>query len=144
MNPAGLISVFGIAFLSLWASIPAGIALALHPAAVVATAALSYACGVGLVVLVGQPVRDWIFRRFGGQKASQSDSLIRRIWDRYGLIGLALLAPLTTGAQIGAIVGLSLNAPPRRLFILMSLGGLLWAVIFGMLIALGVAAVAPA
>ena len=43
------------------------------------------------------------------------------------MIGLALLAPVTTGAQIGAIIGISLNAPPRRLFVLMSLGGLLWA-----------------
>ncbi len=141
MNAAGLISVFGIAFLSLWASIPAGIALALPPLAVIVTAAVSYACGVGLVVLVGQPVRDWILRRFGGKTASRPDSTLRKVWERYGLIGLALLAPVTTGSQIGAIIGLSLNAPPRRLFVFMSLGGLLWAVIFGTLIALGVAAV---
>ena len=105
------------------------------------TAAISYACGVALVVIVGQPVRDWIMRRFGGKATSNPDSAIRRVWNRYGLIGLALLAPVTTGAQIGAIIGMSLNAPPRRLFVLMSLGGLLWAVIFAALISLGVAAV---
>jgi hypothetical protein len=141
MSAAELISVFGIAFFSLWASIPAGIALGQPIVAVVLTAALSYACGVGLIVLVGQPVREWILKRFGGKSAGDPNSRIRRVWDRYGLIGLALIAPLITGAQIGAIIGMSLNAPPRRLFVLMSLGGLLWAIIFGVLISLGMAAV---
>ncbi len=141
MNVAALVSVFGIAFLSLWASIPAGIALSLHPLLVVATAALSYACGVALVVIAGQPVRDWIMRRLGGRASSNPDSAIRRVWNRYGLIGLALLAPVTVGAQVGAIIGMSLNAPPRRLFVWMSLGGLLWSVAFAAAISLGVAAV---
>lgn len=141
MSLAALASVFGVAFLSLWASIPAGLALGVHVIAVVVTAALSYACGVGLIVLVGQPVRDRILRRFGGKSAGNPDSAIMRVWNRYGLIGLALLAPVTTGAQIGAIIGMSLNAPPRRLFVWMSLGGLLWAAVFAALISLGVAAV---
>ena len=141
MNIAALISVFGIAFLYFWASIPAGIAQDLSPILVVATASISYACGVGLVVLAGQPVRDWIMKRFGGKASSNPNSTIRRIWDRYGLIGLALLAPVTTGAQIGALIGISLNAPPRRLFVLMSLGGLLWGIIIAVLVSLGVAAV---
>ncbi|MCC6805588.1 MAG: small multi-drug export protein [Anaerolineae bacterium] len=141
MSIAALVSIFGVAFLSLWASIPAGLALGVHVIAVVVTAAVSYACGVGLIVLVGQPLRERILRRFGGKSAGSPDSTIMRVWNRYGLIGLALLAPVTTGAQIGAIIGMSLNAPPRRLFVWMSLGGLAWAVIFAALISLGVAAV---
>jgi hypothetical protein len=143
MSVAALASVFGVAFLSLWASIPAGLALGVHVIAVVVTAAVSYACGVGLIVLVGQPVRQRILRRFGGQAAGNPDSAIMRVWNRYGLIGLSLLAPVTTGAQIGAIIGISLNAPPRRLFVWMSLGGLAWAVVFAALISLGVAVVNP-
>ena len=141
MNIAALISVFGIAFLYFWASIPAGIAQDLSPVLVVAIASISYACGVGLVVLAGQPVRDWIMKRFGGSSTTNPNSTIRRIWNRYGLIGLALLAPVTVGAQIGAVIGISLNAPPRRLFVLMSLGGLLWGIIIAVLVSLGVAAV---
>lgn len=141
VNLAGVISTFGVAFLSLWASIPAGIALGLSPVIVVITAAISYACGVGVVLIIGQPLRERILKHFGGQASSNPDSTIRRVWNRYGLIGLALLAPITAGAQIGAIIGLSLNAPPRRLFVLMSLGGLLWAIVVAVLISLGVAVV---
>jgi len=143
MSVAALASVFGVAFLSLWASIPAGLVLGVHVIAVVVTAAVSKACGVGLIVLVGQPVRQRILRRFGGQAAGNPDSAIMRVWNRYGLIGLSLLAPVTTGAQIGAIIGMSLNVSPRRLFVWMSLGGLLWAAVFAALISLGVAAVNP-
>lgn len=141
MTIAALASVFGIAFFYFWASIPAGIAQGLSPVLVVAVASVSYACGVGLVILAGQPLRDRIMQRFGGKVSSNPNSTIRRVWDKYGLVGLALLAPVTTGAQIGAIIGISLNAPPRRLFVLMSLGGLLWGIIVAVLVALGVAAV---
>lgn len=141
MEFAALLSVFGIAFFSFWASIPLGIAQGLSPALVVLVAALSYACGVGIVLVAGQPVRDWILKRFGGKMSANPNSTIRRVWERYGLIGLALLAPITTGAQLGAVVGLSFNAPPRRLFVMMSLGGLLWGVIVAVLVSLGVAAV---
>jgi uncharacterized membrane protein len=141
MEVAALMSVFGIAFFYFWASIPAGIAQGLSPVLVVLVAALSYTCGVGIVIIAGQPVRDWILKRFGGKSPANPNSSIRRVWDRYGLIGLALLAPVTTGSQIGAIIGLSFNAPPRRLFVMMSLGGLLWGIIVAVLVSLGVAAV---
>lgn len=136
-----LLSVFGIAFLYFWASIPAGIALGLNPVVVVVTASLSYAAGVGLVTFLGKPVRDWMMRRFGDKITGDPNSALRRVWDRYGMVGLALLAPITTGSQIGAAVGMALNASPRRLFLLMSLGGVLWAVIVAAAVSLGVAGV---
>jgi uncharacterized membrane protein len=133
-----LLSVFGVAFFSLWASIPAGLALGLSPVPIIVTAAVSYASGVGLVAFLGKPVRDWIMRRFGNKVTSDPNSAVSRAWSRYGMIGLALLAPITTGAQIGAAVGMALNASPRRLFVLMSVGGLLWSILLAVAIALGI------
>jgi uncharacterized membrane protein len=67
--------------------------------------------------------------------------MIQRAWTRFGLLGLALLAPVTTGAQIGALIGLSLGAPPRKLIGAMSLGAALWGVIITLAVAFGFAAV---
>ena len=53
--------------------------------------------------------------------------MLRRAWARFGLLGLALLAPVTVGAQVGAVIGLSLGARPLRLWIALTLGGALWA-----------------
>lgn len=139
-----LLSVFGIAFFSLWASIPAGLALGMSPLPIIVTSALSYAAGVGLVAFLGAPVRGWIMRRFGDKVTGDPNSAVSRVWARYGVIGLALLAPVTTGAQIGAAVGMALNASPRRLFLLMSVGGLLWAALFAAAISLGIMGVQQA
>lgn len=119
-------SIFALAFVYFWASIPAGLALHVTPVLVALTAWVSYIAGVIIIVLLGEPIRARILKRFGGKVAANPNSPIRRAWDRFGLIGLSLLAPVTTGSQIGALIGLSLGVPPRKLIIGMSLGAGLW------------------
>lgn len=70
-----------------------------------------------------------------------------RVWQRWGIWGLGLAAPMTLGAQLGAALGLALNAPPRRLFAALALGALVWSAILTVLFSLGLlgaqAVVAP-
>ncbi len=136
-------SIFALAFIYFWASIPAGIALEVPPAIVCLTAWVSYTAGVVVVVLLGTPARAALLKRFGGKGASNPDSLMQRAWNRFGLIGLAVLAPVTTGSQIGALIGLSLGASPRKLIVAMSLGAALWGVIITLITALGASAIRP-
>jgi Ca2+/H+ antiporter, TMEM165/GDT1 family len=133
-----LLSVFGVAFVSFWAAIPTGLAMGLSPVLVAATAVVSYASGVGIVAVLGKPIRDRIMQRFGGKLSTNQDSFVHRAWRRFGVVGLALLAPITTGAQIGAILGLSLGVSARRLWIAMSLGAVLWAVLLTAAVVLGI------
>jgi hypothetical protein len=134
-------SIFTLAFIYFWASIPTGIALAVPPIIVLLTAWVSYTAGVVVVVLLGAPARAALLKRFGGKVASNPNSVIQRAWTRFGLLGLALLAPVTTGAQIGALIGLSLGAPPRKLIGAMSLGAALWGAAITLAVVLGAAAV---
>lgn len=130
-----------LAFFSFWGSIPAGFALGLSPLAVFLAAVLGYTSGVGVVTLAGGRVRSWILQRMGRRATLDPNSRVYRIWERYGMIGLGLLAPLTTGAQIGAAIGLAMQAPPRRLFVAMTIGGLVWGVILVAAVMLGLAGV---
>ena len=127
---------------TLWASISAGLALQVAPVIVALTAWISYTVGVIIVVLLGEPIRARLLKRFGGKAAANPDSSIRRVWNRFGLIGLSLLAPVTTGSQIGALIGLSLGVPPRKLIIGMALGAALWSAVIT-LAAIWFAAVRP-
>jgi hypothetical protein len=136
-----LISIFAWAFFSFWSSIPGGIALGVPPLLVGITAWLSYSTGAILIAVLGQPIRERLMKRFGGSMAGNPNSPIRRAWDRFGLIGLSLLAPLTTGSQIGAAIGLSLGVTPRRLIFGMAIGGAIWAAIITSAIMLGVSGV---
>lgn len=136
-----VVSVFAVAFVSFWASIPAGLALGLGALLVAVTAWFSYTCGATLIVLLGMPLRERLLKRFGGKSVGNPNSPIRRAWDRFGLIGLSLLAPITTGSHIGALIGLSLGVPPRRLLAGLSAGAALWAALLTLAISLGLTTV---
>ncbi len=140
---AKLGSIFGLAFFSFWASISAGVLLDVSPIVVMLTAWTSYMAGVLIVVLVGAPIRTYLLKRFGSKVTANPNSPIWRAWNRFGLLGLALLAPMTTGAQIGALIALSLGAPPRKLILAMALGAALWAAAVTLAVVLGLAAVHP-
>jgi hypothetical protein len=136
-----VLSIFALAFFYFWPAIPAGLALGLSPVVVIITTSLSYACGAAVVTLLGERVREWVMRRLGRKADANPDSLIRRIWKKYGLVGLGLLAPMTVGAQIGAAVGLALNGQPRRLFLALALGGLVWSIALTAAVSLGILSV---
>ncbi len=124
-----LLSVIALATIELWAAIPAGLALGLNPFLVGLGATVGAIVGALIVVLVGERLRNWLVRRYSSKKEKQNHGFIRKIWQRYGLIGLGLLAPLLIGAPLGAALGLSLGAQAGRLMVWMSLGIVLWAAI---------------
>lgn len=155
---ASLITIFGWAFFSFWSAIPAGIALAVSPLWVCLTVIASYASGVLLVVVVGGPIRQRIQARLQARQTIDADidadedaqpapnrmvALMMQAWHRFGLVGLALLAPMTVGSQVGAVIGLGFGAPPVRLVIAMTLGAAVWAIGLTLAVVLGVMAIAP-
>ncbi len=131
-------STFGLAFVYFIGAIPAGVALGLLPVIAAITAWASYTVGVLIVALAGAPLRAWLIKRLRLSLEPDPSKLFWRIWSRYGLIGLAALAPVTVGSQTGALIGLALGAPPARLLILMSLGAAVWSAAIALLTGLGV------
>jgi hypothetical protein len=120
------------------------LALGLSPITVIATTTVSYASGVALVALLGGRVRDWVMQRLSKRGTPDPNSRLRRIWDRFGVIGLGLAAPVTVGAQIGAALGLLFNGHPQRLFLAMALGALVWSIALTLVVTLGVLGVQSA
>lgn len=137
-------TVFGLAFFHFWSAIPAGIALGITPILVIAAVTLSYGSGVALVVIVGAPLRERILRRMESRssndagKPNRMGTLIQNAWDRFGLLGLAILAPMTVGSQVGAVIGLGFGAHPLRLVIALTLGAATWATLITLAVQLGV------
>ena len=127
---AKVFTIFGIAWFSFWAAIPSGLALGLHPLTIILTTSLSYTSGILICILPAQFLRRWVMKRFEKrlEHSTNHQSLIIRLWRRYGVIGFGLVAPMTTGAQLGAIIGITLNIPQRRLMVAMTIGAIIWAV----------------
>ncbi len=137
---AAVTSTFTLAFFYFIGAIPAGIALGLLPAVAALTAWASYVCGVLIVAFGGVPLRAWLMRRFNLSLEPNPQQLFWRVWGRYGVAGLALLAPITIGSQMGALLALALGTPPLRLILWMAAGAALWSVAIMLVISLGIGA----
>lgn len=138
---AAALSTFTLAFFYFIGAIPAGSALGVSPFVAAVIAWVSYSCGVALIALGGAPLRDWLIHRFRLSLEPDPKQLFWRVWGRYGVPGLALLAPVTVGSQVGALIGLAVGTPPLRLIGWMMVGAGLWSIAIALVIALGLQAV---
>lgn len=130
-------TVLGLGIIELWAAIPAGTALNLHPLVNGLASGFGAILGALLVILIGDRLRNWVLKIKG--KRQDNNSRIYRIWQKYGVIGLGLLSPLLTGAPLGAAIGISLGASPIRLIIWMSIGIVIWTIILTTISTMGFA-----
>ena len=135
-----LATVFGLGMLELWAAVPTGLALKLHPATAGVTAAAGAITGALLVLFLGKHLRDWLMRRHDGKsKKGKQHGRINLIWQRYGVVGLGLLAPILTGAPLAVVLGLALGVRSSRLLFWISIGVVLWSAILTLIAVLGLA-----
>jgi hypothetical protein len=125
-----IIALFGIGLAAFWAAFPAGIAMGMSPIEVIVIAVCSYLVRAMIVILIGAPVRARIMRRFERLFGALESHLVWRLWNRLGVAGLGLLAPISFGAQFSAAIGMTLGAPVRYLVLWMVVGAVVWAVIF--------------
>ena len=100
-------------------------------------AGLGYLAGAGAVLLVGAPLREWLVRKLKIPVERDPSKLVWRMWERGGLLGLCLIAPVTIGPQATAVIALAVAEKPRRILTAVALGVLPWCVIFAVLTAFG-------
>jgi Ca2+/H+ antiporter, TMEM165/GDT1 family len=145
--------------------IPAGIAVGLSPVPVALLALAGNATTVAMVTLAGDRLRAWWRRRRGSERAPAGAAAgahaavgtgvdasaapepadpsggrggrARRIAERWGVPGLALIAPLVTGSHIGAMAALGLGAHRTRVLGWMIAGLAVWTVVTTLAAVLG-------
>jgi len=134
---SGAATAFGLGFLYFLGAIPGGTALG-APLWLSALAAWAgYSSGSLLVLLAGVPLRDWLVRKLRIPVRRDPSKLIWRVWEKWGLAGLGLLAPVTIGPQAGSVLALAVGERPLRIFLSLSLGVLPWCVLFAALVGAG-------
>ena len=146
----------GTPWLEVLLVVPAGIVAGLSPVPVVLVATVGNVLTILPVVLAGEafrarslrrrrrddatsdphpesPVRRDAYGRSGGARGRG-----RRLFDRYGLPGLALLGPLVTGIHLAAAVAVGAGAPRRATLLWLSAGVAVWSAVTGVVTVLGV------
>jgi hypothetical protein len=129
-----LLSTAFFGALDLWIGLPAGLALGLSPAVSGISAVTGAVLGVLLALRAGEWLREWVYNR---RWLVRRRKRIENMWNRYGVIGVALQAPMLTGAPLATVLALALGAPPRPLLYWMLASVVLWGTVLTGAAALG-------
>ena len=135
-----LLSTAAAGALDVWVGIITGLALGLSPALSGAVSIASGVAGVTLVVAFGGRLRDLIYR---SRRLAKRRERIESVWERYGIPGVALQAPLLTGPLLATLLALALGAPARPLLVWMLASVVLWGTVIAGAAALGFSMFGP-
>lgn len=120
------------------AAIPIGVGLKLHPAAAAASAWAGYTAIAAAMLIIGEPARRWVVKRLKISAEPDPKKLFWRVWGKFGMPGLGLLAPVTVGPYLAALLAIALGEKPARLMLWIAGGAIPWCILFAVLSAMGV------
>jgi hypothetical protein len=137
MSWTGLSTAFGLGFLYFIAAIPAGVAAGANAWVAGVGAGLGYVAGGAVVLLAGAPLRNWLVKKLRIPVERDPSKLVWRMWDKGGLLGLCLIAPVTIGPQATAVIALAVGERTPRIIAFVALGVAPWCALFAVLVAFG-------
>lgn len=109
--------------------IPPAIALGLNPVGVALIAFAANTAATVAVVAGWERIAAWRERRRGRPLVKAGGtSRGQRVFERYGVPGLGLQAPLISGMYLAALIALSLGASRRSVVVWAVVGNAVWAV----------------
>ena len=127
-----LLSAFSLGFLYFISAIPLSMMAGAPLWSATLVSWLGYSAGGGIVLVLGAPVRRWLFQKMHLSIQPNPKKIFWRMWARYGVFGLGLVAPVTLGPQVAALVLLGLGEAPKKILSSIALGGLFWACLFAL------------
>jgi membrane protein YqaA with SNARE-associated domain len=110
-----ILTVAGLASFEIYAAIPAGFALGLSPWAIFFASVTGGLLGVFVAAFLGDRIRKFFSRNKAPKEPKPNTSLVYRLWNKYGIIGLGFLGTVTVGAPVSLAVGIGFKAPLAKL-----------------------------
>lgn len=129
---AALFLLAAAPWLDVFIVVPAGIVWGLQP---VAVAIVGFAGNFLMIVLLGllfNTYRNWRDKRRaakGVAAENKRETRARNLWERYGLPGLALLAPVLVGTDLAALMALTFGSSRTRVIGWMGVSLAVWTVV---------------
>ncbi|MGZ8558575.1 MAG: small multi-drug export protein [Chitinophagaceae bacterium] len=124
------LSVAGLATFEIYAAIPMGFAFGLSAWTIFIASVTGGLIGVFVAAFLGDKIRAFFHKNKPIKEKENKHPVIRRIWNKYGIIGLGFLGTLSVGAPVSIAVGTSLNANLNKLVTWCCIGVLTRCVLF--------------
>ncbi len=82
-----------------------------------------------VIMFFGEPIRNWVNKRFRTNRRlfTRRSRQMVRVWNRYGLIGVAFLTPVLLSPIGGAMIALSFGGSRKRVLQYMFVSAVFWA-----------------
>ncbi|QRV16544.1 small multi-drug export protein [Haloterrigena salifodinae] len=111
--------------------IPVAIGLGFDPAATGVAAFAGSATAVGAIVIGHERLTAWWTRRRGGDDLDSSDRYgrARRLWKRYGIVGLSFAGPILAGIHLTALLAVVVGENTRLTVGWLAVGLAVWTVV---------------
>jgi membrane protein YqaA with SNARE-associated domain len=122
-----IFSIYLAGITGLYKGVPVGFALQASPYITALFTALGSLTTVFVLYFSGAPVKNWIINKYGKKKLEKSKGRISVIMEKYGVIGLGVIATGIIGPIITILLGLMLIKDSKRLLLFLSLGVLIWS-----------------
>lgn len=119
--------------------VPLGIISGLSPVGVMIAAFSGNLLTVLFVIFGFEKVKEWMAKRKKNKEdgPSKKEERGKRLWNKYGMPGIALLGPFLIGSHLSAFIGLVFGAKKRTATLWMVISIALWTIILGVLTAMG-------
>ena len=122
----------------IWKGIPVGFALQTSPLITGLFTALGSITALVILLLSGERFKGWMMRRYGKRRMEKQRGRFYRLIQRYGVVGLGLIASGVIGPIMSTLLGVALVENTRRLMIFLIAGVVLWSGLITLLADIGI------
>jgi len=109
--------------------IPIGVTLGLQPLAVAIVAFFGNLLPIYGIIAAHERVDAFLERRRDASEPSSRRKRAKRLWSRYGLPGLAVASPISTGVHLAALLALGFGSTRRSTALWMTGAIAVWTVV---------------
>jgi len=118
-----------IPLLEILVVIPIGVGLGFQPIAVAIAAFLGNLLPIYGIIAAHERIEGYLERRQNESEPSKRRQRAKRLWNRYGLPGLAVASPVSTGVHLAAVFALGLGSSRRSTAVWMTASIAAWTVV---------------
>jgi membrane protein DedA with SNARE-associated domain len=133
-----LIIVFLVGTIGIWKAVPAGFLLKVPPVLIFIMTVLGASAGVSTIYVFGKWITSYIKKKKDSRRIGHKQSRARNLFEKYGIIGFALLGTILMGPQITMAMGLIIVKTQKKLFLWILAGIVAWTGVLTILAALGI------
>lgn len=133
-----LVIVFLVGTIGIWKAVPTGFLLKVSPVAIFFMTVLGASIGVLTIYTFGKWIKSYIKRKKDRRRLGNKQSRARNLFEKYGVIGFALLGTILMGPQITMAMGLIIVRTQKKFFLWIVVGIVAWTGALTILAALGI------